>query len=462
MNLSAAISAWALTLLVGCAHTVTTPATDALVPTLPLTMRVETLANGLKVVLQEDHRSPTVAVHLTYRVGASADPKGRSGFAHLFEHLMFEGSKHVPRGAFDTWMARVGGVHNASTDLDRTAYYEMLPSSQLDLALWLESDRMGYLLDSLDQGTLDNVRAVVKNEYRERRENMPYGALADEVFRAVFPAWHPYHRSVIGTPSELDAASLEEIRAFYLRWYGPNNATLVLVGDFDAAQALERVKRWFGPIPRSAPPPVLPKLPVYPLEADRTVLMDADVTLGRVTLAWPGPAYGDPGDVELTATANAVGWRVNGSLKEKKNLANAVGWEYWPGRFGGMFLLTILLDEKATPAQVIEATDGVLSDISRWAAYVLDDKTIHESLYSIYGDEVFELDGVMRRAATLGHFDLMAGNPGALPHRLRSYETLKPDPVIDVFRDRVMRTPRAVVIVRPKPGAPHAGVVVKS
>jgi predicted Zn-dependent peptidase len=225
--------------------------------TLALAMEQRQLENGLRVVMAPDPATPIVAVNLWYGVGSRNERPGRTGFAHLFEHMMFQGSAHAPKGEHFGLIERAGGSLNASTWFDRTNYFETLPAHQLDLALWLESDRMGWLLPAMDQEKLDNQRDVVRNEKRQRYDNQPYGDWDERMQALVFPADHPYHHPVIGSMEDLAQASLEDVEEFFLTYYRPNNAVLTLAGDFEPDDAFERVGRYFGEIPSGEPvPPV--------------------------------------------------------------------------------------------------------------------------------------------------------------------------------------------------------------
>src|SRR5579872_931800 len=221
------------------------------------------LDNGLELVLHEDHRTPIVAVEVWYHVGSKDEPAGRQGFAHLFEHLMFQGSKHVPEDTYFRFLERAGASNvNGTTNTDRTNYFETIPKNRLELALWLESDRMGFLLDHVDNQTFAGQRDVVKNERRQNYENAPYGMVPMLLAEALYPPTHPYHHLTIGSPQDLDAATLDDVKAFFRTWYLPNNATLVIAGDIDpdATQAL--VTKYFAPIPAGTLPerPAAPKV----------------------------------------------------------------------------------------------------------------------------------------------------------------------------------------------------------
>ena len=226
------------------------------VPRLPF--ETYTLPNGLQVILSQDRRLPLVAVNLWYHVGPANEEPGRTGFAHLFEHLMFQGSKHTPPDSHFQMLEAAGATDiNGTTDYDRTNYFETLPSNQLELALWIESDRMGYLLDTVDQAALANQQDVVRNERRQSLENQPYGIAEEEVVHLLYPKGHPYYGYVIGSHEDIQAAKLEDVKSFFKRYYSPNNASLAIVGDFDPAGARALVQKYFGSLKRGQPVPPL-------------------------------------------------------------------------------------------------------------------------------------------------------------------------------------------------------------
>src|SRR5215218_825461 len=221
--------------------------------TLRLPFETYTLPNGLTVILSTDRTTPTVAVNVWYKVGSKNEVVGRTGFAHLFEHVMFTGSGHVPYGLHDKLTEGVGGSNNGTTNNDRTTYYETVPSNYLESALWLEADRMGFLLDALDLSKLNAQRDIVKNERRQGVDNVPYGRASEILAHATYPPTHPYSWQVIGSMEDLSAASEEDVKNFFRLYYAPNNAFLSIVGDFDPAQAKAGVAKYFGDIPRGKP-----------------------------------------------------------------------------------------------------------------------------------------------------------------------------------------------------------------
>src|SRR5689334_5101667 len=262
-----------------------------------------TLANGLEVILSEDHRLPLVAVNLWYHVGPANEEVGRTGFAHLFEHMMFQGSRDVKANEHFKLLEGAGSSeYNGTTDFDRTNYFETLPADQLALGLYLESDRMGYLIDKLDQKNLSTQQDVVRNERRQSIENVPYGMVEEELFHRLFPAGHPYYAYVIGSHADIQAAKLEDVRRFFKQYYAPNNASLAIVGDFDPANAKQLVEKYFGPLVRG---PEVPKITATTpaLTAEQRLTVSDQVELPRVYMGWLTPAAFQPGDAEAGLTS---------------------------------------------------------------------------------------------------------------------------------------------------------------
>ena len=254
-------------------------------PMIQLDYEKYTLPNGLDVILRKDPRVPMVAVNVWYHVGPANETKGLTGFAHLFEHMMFQGSGHVADDAQFKLLEAAGASNiNGTTDFDRTNYMEDLPSNQLELALWLESDRMGFLLDKLDQTNLSNQQDVVRNERRQSVENAPYALGEEELFHQLFPPGHPYYASVIGSHEDIQNAKLEDVRSFFKHYYVPNNASLAIVGDIDIAQTKALVTKYFGPLKQGEPvPPITATTP--PITSERRVVVTDKVELPRVFMA---------------------------------------------------------------------------------------------------------------------------------------------------------------------------------
>jgi zinc protease len=276
----------AAVLLVACTLQAQSALLERRESTINIPFETYTLPNGLAVVLSVDHGTPTVAVNLWYHVGSKNEMPGRTGFAHLFEHVMFTGSGHVPYGLHDRLTEGAGGMNNGSTSNDITTYYETVPSNYLETMLWIESDRMGFLLDSLDLAKLNAQRDIVKNERRQRVDNQPYGRVSEVLSRAIYPSSHPYSWPVIGSMDDLSAASEEDVKSFFRLYYAPNNAFLTVVGDFEPAQAKAWIAKYFGDIPRGNPirrPAVEP----VTLASPQRLVMEDRVQVPRLYIRWP-------------------------------------------------------------------------------------------------------------------------------------------------------------------------------
>lgn len=275
------------------------------------------LDNGLEVILSEDHRLSMVAVNLWYHVGPANELPGRTGFAHLFEHMMFEGSKHVPGSSHFHLLEAAGASDiNGTTDFDRTNYFETLPANQLELALWLESDRMGYLPDKLDQANLSNQQDVVRNERRQGVENAPYGIVEEGLFHQLFPKEHPYYGEVIGSHADIQSAKLEDVRNFFKLYYAPNNASLAIVGDFTPENAKVLVEKYFGPLKRGEDVPRI-KAQTPPITSERRLVVQDNVQLPRVYMAWLTSPIFKPGDAEADLAATVLGGGKSSRLYKK-------------------------------------------------------------------------------------------------------------------------------------------------
>jgi zinc protease len=256
------------------------------------------LPNGLTLILHQDRSIPQVTVNMWYHVGSGREKPGRTGFAHLFEHIMFEGSGHVPEGKFDGWLEAAGGNNNGSTTPDRTNYWEDVPSNALELALFLESDRMGYLLDSLSPGKVDGQRDVVKNERRQSYENRPYGQAMILLGESLYPSDHPYHWPTIGYMEDLSAASYQDCVDFFKSYYGPNNASLVVAGDIDIEETKKLVTKWFSDVPGGPPVPPF-EAPTPVLNEEKRIVLEDRVQLPRLYMGWLSPPGLSPGDAEM-------------------------------------------------------------------------------------------------------------------------------------------------------------------
>ena len=329
------------------------------------------LPNGLRIVLSRDDRAPIVAVNLWYAVGSRHEKPGKTGFAHLFEHMMFQGSEHVAKGEHFNLVQAAGGTLNASTWLDRTNYFETLPSHELELALWLESDRLAGLLPAMSQEKLDNQREVVKNERRFSVDNQPYGSWDEKIQELLFPEGHPYHHSTIGSMADLDAASLADVSEFFASHYAPNNAVLTIAGDFDKAAALALAEKYFGPIPAN---PAIPDPPSTTVDSIigaevREELQDR-VPLPRIYAAYRMPIFGSEGFNDLEVAIDLLGTgrasRLYRTLVREQQVAQDVSTFAFPV-IGGAAIFTIWATARPGIAhQTLEA--ALLAEVDRLSA----------------------------------------------------------------------------------------------
>ncbi|MGV8959825.1 MAG: M16 family metallopeptidase [Stenotrophomonas sp.] len=321
-----------------------------------------TLPNGLRVLVHTDRKAPIVAVNLWYHVGSKDEPGGRSGFAHLFEHLMFNGSENATGEYFTPFEAAGATDMNGTTNTDRTNYFENVPTTALDMALWMESDRMGHLLGAIDQKTLDEQRGVVQNEKRQG-ENQPYGQLREVISRTMYPVGHPYHHTTIGSMNDLDAASLDDVKNWFRTWYGPNNTVLVLAGDIDLATAKEKVARYFGDIP-ATPTMAQPKVDVAVLKQNGRTELEDKVPQVLVQRMWNVPQVGEK-DADLLDLASQVlggsaSSRLDARLVHRDKLVDSVSASNYNAQLSGNFSIRALVKQGVDPAKVEAVIDEEL------------------------------------------------------------------------------------------------------
>jgi zinc protease len=321
----------------------------------------QTLDNGLDVLIHEDHGCPIVAVNLWYHVGSKNETPGRTGFAHLFEHLMFEGSQHYDKGYFHP-LQEAGGLLNGSTNADRTNYWEVVPTNALELALWMESDRMGYLLPALTDAKFENQREVVLNERRQNYENRPYGFAGMAMMAALYPEDHPYHWMTIGAADDIRAAHIDDVRAFFLTYYRPRNASLALAGDVDTDQALDLAARYFGELEAGDDPPpvVAPAVSLFPFE--KRLAFEDRVELPRLYISWHSPPIFGADDAELDLVAEILAGgktsRLYRTLVYKERMATEVAASQSSRELGGYFQIIAT----AAPGRTLTELESAISD----------------------------------------------------------------------------------------------------
>jgi len=409
-----------------------------------------TLPNGLEVILHEDHSTPIVVVNTWYKVGSGDEKPGRTGFAHLFEHIMFMGSEHVPQGQFDKLLEAAGANNNGSTTEDRTNYYESLPSNALPLALWLDADRMGHLLPVMDQAKLDLQRDVVKNERRERVDNVPYGKWRETVLAALYPPDHPYHWPVIGSMADLSAASLEDVKQFFTTYYAPNNATIVIAGDFNRDSALTWVTRYFGGIPRGPAMPARPVVPAVTVPRDTFLVLEDRVVLPRLFEVWEGGRIFAPDDAPLDVLASVLAGDKNARLYKRlvfdMQVAQDVSAFNNSTKLDGNFNIIVTPKPGQTPTRMAEL---VKEEIDKVVKDGITPRELARALNSRRASFLDEISSVLGKSDRLAEYNYFAGTPDYIQQDAARYDRVTAADVQRVAAHYLTK-PKVVLTVVPQ------------
>lgn len=409
------------------------------------------LDNGLSVLIHEDHGCPIVAVNLWYHVGSKNEQPGRTGFAHLFEHLMFEGSEHYDHGYFQP-LQQAGAVLNGSTNADRTNYWEVVPTTSLELALWMESDRMGYLLPALTEAKFRNQREVVLNERRQNYENRPYGMAPMAILQTLFPPDHPYHWLTIGSADDLRAASLDDVREFFRRYYHPGNASLALAGDVDPAEVLPMVEAYFGGI--ASGPAIDAVKAQAPLPAESRLVLEDAVELPRLYLNWLSPAIFAEGDADLDLAADVLGEgkssRLYRNMVYERRMATDVAAVQQSRELSGFFQVIAT----ATPGRTLaELDDQISTELHRIAAggptaEELDRSHAQAEAHFVY--RVQTVGGFGGKSDQLNQYNVFVGDAGYFEQDLGRYRKATPESVGAVCQRYLVTAPRVAVSIVPR------------
>jgi zinc protease len=427
-------------------------------PELRVDYTEESLPNGLKVIYHVDHSTPVAAVLLWYNVGSKMEQPGRTGFAHLFEHMMFKGSKNVADGQhwalLEAAGGRAGNDINGTTSWDRTNYFEQVPSNQLELALWLESDRMGTLTETLTQAKLDNQREVVKNERRQSVDNQPYGTWLEKAEEALYPESHPYHHSVIGSMTDLSAASVSDVQNFFKTYYAPNNAVLVVAGDIDVAQAKQMVRKYFGPIPRGPNPPKLANMSVPTVvgREQRVVVQDALAPAPRVYVAYRVPPVKDRRAETVAILGDIIGGgnssRLDESLVRKQQIAtNVSGFNI--GLADGADMLVFVASGRpgSNPDSLERALLAELAGTSSFTQSELDRARAQERFQFVNGLQF--TGGFGGRADRLAEGWTWFRDPNRVNKVLGEFDKVTLDNLSALARERLVPSNRVILVYVP-------------
>ncbi len=417
-----------------------------------------TLPNGLELILIEDHRLPIVAVNIWYHVGPANEAPGLTGFAHLFEHMMFAATRHIPRGEADRLLEAAGATDsNGSTDYDRTNYYDTVPSNQLELALWVHADRMGYLLDVLDQAALSNQQDVVRNERRQSVENRPYGIVEEALNHALFPKNHPYYASVIGSHADIQNAKLADVRDFFTRYYGPNNASLVIAGDIDKAKTRALVAKYFGSFKRSAPV-AKPKVATPPITRERRLTVADRIELPRVYMAWLTPPAYQPGDAELAVTAQILAGGKAGRLYKSLVYERQIAQDTSAAQNSNALASTFVIDVTARPGhEAAELETAIDAELKALRDNGPSDQEVERARNTIETAMLTSIEklGGAGLANQVNQYNQYTGDPGYLPKDIARLRRVSAADVQRVARSWLQANAR--VVVAAVPGKPELG-----
>jgi predicted Zn-dependent peptidase len=419
------------------------------------------LDNGLRVIVAPDPLAPVVAINIWYIVGSRHEQPGRTGFAHLFEHFMFQGSRHLAKAEHFRIVQSAGGVNNATTYFDRTNYFETVPSHQLEVALWLEADRMATLLDALDQENLDNQREVVKNEKRQSYDNRPYGSFYEKIIAGVFPPGHPYHHIPIGSMEDLNAATVDDVVSFFRKWYAPNNAVLSIVGDVDEEQAHAAAARYFGPIPANDRlqqigwPQIEPRIG----HEVREVVPD-DVPLARIHFGFRAPPFGtreyDALEVAAQILAGGKGSRLHRRLVRERRLAQDVTAFVLPLIAGATFVGGwVTARPSVDPEQAEIAYFEQLTRLGDEEPPTDDELARARAL--IEANELGALGRMEEVADRLSMYATLFDRPEMINEQLPRYLSVTADEIRDIARETFREDNRVVLTYVPRNGAAGNG-----
>jgi zinc protease len=411
------------------------------------------LANGLNVILHRDTSIPAVAVNMWYYVGSANEKPGRTGFAHLFEHLMFEGSEHVPEGQFDILLEGAGGDNNGSTSNDRTNYVIDVPSNALELALYLESDRMGYLLETMSPARVDGQRDVVKNERRQSYENRPYGMASIELDKMLWPATHPYSWPTIGHMEDLTAASYSDVVEFFKKYYAPNNASLVVAGDIDFDRTRALVEKWFGGIPRGTPvEPVAP--PAAILTGVQKKTLTDRVSLPRLYLAWLTPRFYAPGDSALDVTSSVLTGGKNSRLYKRlvydMQIAQDVSAFQQSGALGSSFMIVATARDGHTAAELQKVIDEELERLRRQGPTAREVQRAINQMEASFYERMERIGSFGGKADQLNAYAFAGGGPDYFAEDLARYTSLSPADIQSAALQWLPGDRRVELVVEPE------------
>ena len=391
-----------------------------------------TLDNGLEVVLFKDKSLPIVSVNLWYKVGSANEIHGKTGFAHLFEHMMFQGSENVPKEMHFKYIEEAGGNLNGSTSFDKTNYYETIPANSLELALWLESDRMGFLLEALTQEKLDNQKDVVMNERRQRYDNQPYGLSWEIIFSNLFPENHPYHWPTIGWMKDIEKFELTDVSDFFKTYYSPNNASLVIGGDIEYDSTLKLVKKYFGEIPKGKPIPNI-SIPKVELNESKKIVHQDNIQLSKLYLTWETTKSYDTDDATLDILSDILTGSKNGklfkSLVFEKQIAQDISSFQYSANLTGMFIIVATSKPGVSLETLKTEIQKILKEVMQDG---VSEKEFNRSINTVKSSFIYSLQNLNSIVNQINNYNTNLGEPNSFVYDLSRFQKLKPNAIKDV------------------------------
>lgn len=390
------------------------------------------IKNGLEIIIHQDKSLPIVAVNIWYKVGSANERPGKTGLAHLFEHMMFQGSENVPKEMHFKYIQEAGGILNGSTSFDRTNYYEKLPSNALETALWLESDRMGFLLNAIDEEKLENQKSVVINERLERYDNQPYGLAWELIVKNLFPENHPYSWPTIGFIEDIESFTIDDVKNFFKSFYSPSNATLVIAGDVDTEQTIKLVEKYFGEISSYETPPP-PQTEIFNLDDNIFIEHKDNVQLPRLNLAFPTVKCYEDKDAEYEIISDILSGSKNSRLHKKlvfeEQIAQDVSTFQFSGKYGGMFIIVAT----AKPGVLLsELKKIIFEEISLVQANGVNEKEFTKTRNGIKSNFISALQDISHIADHLNHYNFYLGEPNSFEFDINRYLSVKPEDIKNI------------------------------
>lgn len=419
--------------------------------TVGIPYRKYQLSNGLTVILSPDHSDPLVHVDMTYHVGSAREEVGKSGFAHFFEHMMFQGSKHVADQEHFRLITEAGGSLNGTTNRDRTNYFQTVPANQLEKVLWLESDRMGFLLEAISQRKFEIQRDTVKNERAQNYDNRPYGLIWEKMSEALYPEGHPYSWQTIGYVEDLDRVDVNDLKAFFLRWYGPNNAVLTIGGDIDIAQTLAWVNRYFGSIPKGPQVDSAPKQPVH-LEQDRYITLEDRIQQPMVVIGWPTAYQGAEQQASLDTLAQVLGSGSNSLLYQnlvKTQQAVDAGAFQDCAELACTFYVYAMAPS-GEPSQLAPLYQALMDTLQQFSRQGVSNSRLAQIKGQAEANAIFALQSVQGKVSQLASNQTFYGQPDRIEQQLNQLRAVSSDSITKVFQQYIDQHPKVTLSVVPK------------